>query len=74
MPLRRKSPSNSRGAGFARKKGREVRLVRPRVDLSFMADATAIYSRGIKVTLRIKTDADGKTTSCGNRQIVRQRT
>ena len=42
------------------RQGRDYKLVRPRIDLGFMADATAIYQRGIQVTMQIETDHAGR--------------
>jgi outer membrane biosynthesis protein TonB len=45
--------------GIEARKGRQVELVRPRVDLSFLADATRLQ-RPLTVKLQIDTDKTGK--------------
>jgi outer membrane biosynthesis protein TonB len=40
--------------------GREVRLVRPRVDLGFMAEATRLYGQKVQIKLWVVTADDGK--------------
>ena len=46
--------------GVKARQGREVKLVRPRIDLGFMADATRLRGSDIVVKLEISTDGAGK--------------
>lgn len=46
--------------GMKARAGREVKLARPRINLAFMADATALYGRGLRVLMMIETDANGR--------------
>lgn len=52
------SVSFTRG-GMEARGGREVKLKRPRVDLSFMADATRLTGDAFAVTMMIETDPTG---------------
>lgn len=61
--------------GIEARTGRPVKLVKPRIDLAFMADATVLRGRKATILLKIETDASGTPTrvevvkSSGSRQI-----
>jgi hypothetical protein len=61
--------------GIQARTGRPVKLVRPRIDLGFMADVTTFGGRKSTILLRIETDAQGKPSrvevvkSSGSKQI-----
>ena len=48
--------------GLEARTGRPVKLVRPRIDLGYMLDATALRGRKTTILLKIETDASGTPT------------
>ena len=48
--------------GLEARTGRPVKLVRPRIDLAYMADATAMRGRKTTILLKIETDEQGTPT------------